>query len=58
MMQGTLEKLSVKGFKSIGELKDFPLNNLNVFVGANGAGKSNLMGVIYNSPEAPESLIF
>lgn len=43
MMQGTLEKLSVKGFKSIRELKDFPLNNLNVFVGANGAGKSNLI---------------
>lgn len=42
-MQGTLEKLSVKGFKSIRELKDFPLNNLNVFVGANGAGKSNLI---------------
>ena len=42
-MQGALEKLSVKGFKSIRELKDFPLNNLNVFVGANGAGKSNLI---------------
>lgn len=42
-MQGALEKLSVTGFKSIRELKDFPLNDLNVFVGANGAGKSNLI---------------
>ena len=42
-MQGALERLSVTGFKSIRELKDFPLNDLNVFVGANGAGKSNLI---------------
>ena len=42
-MKGALERLSVKGFKSIRELKDFPLNDLNVFVGANGAGKSNLI---------------
>ncbi|MXX07868.1 MAG: AAA family ATPase [Gammaproteobacteria bacterium] len=42
-MKGALEKLSVRGFKSIRELKDFPLKELNVFVGANGAGKSNLI---------------
>ncbi len=42
-MKGALEKLSVRGFKSIRELKDLQLNELNVFVGANGAGKSNLI---------------
>ncbi len=38
-----LDKLTIKGFKSIRELDDFELKNLNVFVGANGAGKSNLI---------------
>ena len=42
-MKGALERLSVSGFKSIRELKDFPLSDLNLFVGANGAGKSNLI---------------
>jgi len=42
-MQRALERLSVKGFKSIRELNDFRLNNLNVLVGANGSGKSNLI---------------
>lgn len=38
-----LRKLTVKGFKSIRELTDFELTNLNVFIGANGSGKSNLI---------------
>ncbi len=42
-MVGSLEKLTIKGFKSIRELKDFELKNLNVFIGGNGAGKSNLI---------------
>ncbi len=42
-MKGALDKLSVRGFKSICELKDFQFNDLNVIVGANGAGKSNLI---------------
>lgn len=42
-MKGALEKLSVTGFKSIRELKEFSFRNLNVLVGANGAGKSNLI---------------
>ncbi len=42
-MKGALDKLSVQGFKSIRELKDFQFNDLNVIVGANGAGKSNLI---------------
>lgn len=38
-----LNTITLKGFKSIRELKDFKLEKLNVLVGANGAGKSNLV---------------
>jgi predicted ATPase len=38
-----LDTLTIRGFKSIRELDRFELKNLNVFVGANGAGKSNLL---------------
>lgn len=40
-----ISKLTIKGFKSIRELVDFELRNLNVIVGANGAGKSNFIQV-------------
>lgn len=39
-----VSSISVSGYKSIRELKDFQLNNLNVLIGANGAGKSNFIG--------------
>jgi len=42
-MKGTLERLSVTGFKSIRELSSLELTNVNIFIGANGAGKSNLI---------------
>jgi predicted ATPase len=42
-MTESLDKLTIRGFKSIRELKDFELKSLNIFVGANGAGKSNLI---------------
>ena len=42
-MVTSLDKLTIKGFKSIRSLIDFELTNLNVVVGANGAGKSNLI---------------
>lgn len=38
-----LDKLTLKGFKSIKKLEDFELRSLNVLVGANGAGKSNFV---------------
>ncbi len=38
-----LNKITIKGFKSIKELNDFELKNLNIIIGANGAGKSNLI---------------
>lgn len=42
-MTDSLDKLTIRGFKSIRELIDFELKRLNIFVGANGAGKSNLI---------------
>lgn len=40
-----VQKLTITGYKSIRELRDFQLRNLNVLIGANGAGKSNFIGV-------------
>jgi predicted ATPase len=37
-----LSKLVLKGYKSIKKM-EIDLNNLNVFIGANGAGKSNFI---------------
>ncbi len=45
-MKGALNKISIKGFKSIRELNDFELGNLNVVIGANGAGKSNFVQIL------------
>ncbi|MBB4131631.1 AAA family ATPase [Xanthomonas sp. 3075] len=39
-----LEKISIRGYKSIRRLDDLRLGPLNVLVGANGAGKSNFIG--------------
>jgi predicted ATPase len=38
-----LDTITIKGFKSIKELTEFKPGRLNVLVGANGAGKSNLV---------------
>ena len=40
-----LNTLSVHGYKSIRELENFEFRNLNVLIGANGAGKSNLISL-------------
>lgn len=40
-----LTKIGVGGFKSIKERQPLPLNSVNVFIGANGAGKSNLVSL-------------
>jgi predicted ATPase len=40
-----LARLTVRGFKSIRELENFELTKLNVLIGANGAGKSNFIGL-------------
>lgn len=41
----SVRSLTVAGYKSIRELKDFKLNSLNVLIGANGAGKSNFINL-------------
>lgn len=38
-----ITQLELKGFKSIRQLNDFKLESMNVLIGANGAGKSNLV---------------
>ena len=40
-----IQKLTVKGYKSIKVLEDFELRPLNVLIGANGAGKSNFISL-------------
>jgi predicted ATPase len=42
-MRPHLQKVSLRGFKTIRELKDFEPGALTVLVGPNGAGKSNFM---------------
>jgi predicted ATPase len=38
-----IDKITLKGFKSIRTLEDFELRPLNVLIGANGSGKSNFV---------------
>ena len=38
-----IRKISIHGYKSIRELDNLTLTNLNVLIGANGAGKSNFI---------------
>jgi len=38
-----LNRLTIRGFKSIRQLEDFEFKSLNVLIGANGGGKSNLI---------------
>lgn len=41
----SVRSLTVTGYKSIRELRDFELTSLNVLIGANGAGKSNFINL-------------
>jgi predicted ATPase len=42
-MGQAISKLTIKGYKSIRNLEDFELRNLNILIGPNGAGKSNFV---------------
>ena len=42
-MAHPLDRLTIKGFKSIRSLEEFELTNLNILIGGNGAGKSNFV---------------
>ena len=41
----SVRSVSIAGYKSIKTLKNFKLNELNVLIGANGAGKSNFINL-------------
>ncbi|MBN1765849.1 MAG: AAA family ATPase, partial [Sedimentisphaerales bacterium] len=38
-----IDKISIEGYKSIRQLKDFKLHPINILIGANGSGKSNFV---------------
>ena len=42
-MENKLTHLTLRGFKSIRSLDDFEIHPINVLIGANGSGKSNLI---------------
>lgn len=42
-MKKPLDRITIKGYKSIRELENFPLTSLNVLIGANGSGKTNFI---------------
>ena len=43
IMGQPIGKITLRGFKSIRDLEDFPLRNLNILIGVNGAGKSHFL---------------
>ncbi len=42
-MKRAIDKITLKGFKSIRSLEDFALGPVNILIGANGSGKSNFV---------------
>ena len=38
-----IKSISLSGFKTIKELKELEFENINIFIGANGSGKSNIV---------------
>ena len=43
MTTGGFESVTIEGFKSIRQIKDLPLRQINLLIGANGSGKSNFL---------------
>ncbi len=41
-----INKFSIQGFKSLHNVRDLELGLVNIFIGANGSGKSNLLEAI------------
>jgi energy-coupling factor transporter ATP-binding protein EcfA2 len=41
-----IDRLTISGFKSIAQEVDLPLGRVNVFIGANGSGKSNILEAV------------
>ncbi len=42
---GKIERMTIRGFKSIREMYDLELKDINILIGANGAGKTNFVGI-------------
>jgi predicted ATPase len=42
-MSRPIDRITLRGFKSIRALEDFELGSLNVLIGGNGSGKSNFV---------------
>ncbi len=42
---GKIERMTIRGFKSIREMNDLELKDINILIGANGAGKSNFISI-------------
>lgn len=40
-----IDSITIEGYKSFAKVDRFPLRNLNVLIGANGAGKSNFLSL-------------
>ena len=58
-MGQAISKLTIKGYKSIRNLENFELRNLNILIGPNGAGKSNFVEffrMLKEIPKGQESL--
>ncbi|EOH4048403.1 AAA family ATPase [Campylobacter coli] len=66
-----LNNITIKGYKSIKDLSEFELKNLNILIGANGAGKSNFISVFkmlnalfnknlqfYTQDKGPDSFLY
>ena len=47
LRQHAIRRVTVHGYKSIRSLEQFDVRPLNVLIGANGAGKSNFIGVFH-----------
>ena len=45
-MANSLDKLTIRGFKSIREMENLELRNLNILIGTNGSGKSSLIAAL------------
>lgn len=43
----TLDQVTIRGYKTIRELRDFHLGRINVLIGGNGSGKSNFLGFFH-----------
>ena len=54
-MSSPIKKLTIKGFKSLLNLEDFELKQLNVLIGPNGAGKSNFVSYFHLLRELADS---